>query len=239
MSDDDRRQDAGGTSDDSSGTTDERNEDALDFAEARPGPLAADEFREVLQRFDALGLTWTAERVPRMKPKEKRNREAFFSEELGEIQQKYPTFPRELAAVVLHALTGSQPPETLAGSVEDLPEKVAAVREFIVTTDYRAEFFFNYAVKVPHFLNVDWEVVIKAFEKNVDRVPGISYALLSLHFQDPERPNAEEGEEHTKTVAVDERLIDSIIETLNDVKSALGQTRTIAEAMDQRPEPED
>src|SRR5437867_3405664 len=72
--------------------------------EAAHGPLTSDEFRSVLEQTDALGLTWSADIPPRIKPKNGEKRDILLSEEYAKIQQKYPSFPRELGLVMFHAL---------------------------------------------------------------------------------------------------------------------------------------
>lgn len=196
-------------------------------------PLTSDEFRAALREVDALGLTWTADRIPRPTAKKPETEDALFSEELREIRQAYPSLPSELSLVVFRALTGGPVPLTLLGGKDELDKKVVAVNEILITGEYRSEFFFKYAIKVPYFLNVDWEVVVKAFEKNVKGVPGIPYALLSLHFRDPEAPDQQTRRRAT-TAAVDERLVDKLIASLQDVKMALEQARAFADAVSER-----
>lgn len=86
---------------------------------------------------------------------------------------------------------------------------------------------------MPYFLDVDWEVVVKAFEKNVKGMPGISYALLALHFRDPDAFERQ-TRRRTTTVAVDEQLVDTLIESLQEVKTALERARVFAEAVNEQ-----
>ncbi len=203
-------------------------DDADDIEER--GPLTSDEFRAALRTLDDIGVTWTADRVPHAVAKKPETKDALFSKEVEDIRRSYPDLPRELGLVVFHALTGTPVPLSLVGGKDELDKKVAVVNEVLITGEYRSEFFFKYAIKVPYFLNVDWEVVVKAFEKNVKGVPGIPYALLALHFRDPDTP--ERGIEHrTTTVAVDERLVDTLIGSLQEVKTALEQARVFADAV--------
>ncbi len=208
--------------------------------EEKRGPLSPDEFRSVLERIDALGLTWTADIPPLVKLKAGVSREAFASEEYELIKEEYPSFPRELSSVIFYALTGSKKVSARLGRQEDredIEQKVAAVKEVIINTEYRSEFFFKYAIKVPYFSDLDWEVVIKTHEKNVNQMPRIAYALLSLIFRQPVNtllPASvanDVAETETFTVAVDEYLVDKLIKALLDVKDALKQSRPIADSL--------
>ena len=199
--------------------------------------LTPDEFRFVLKRIDDLGLTWTADVPPLIKPKVGASRQGLFSEEYSRIKQDYPNFPRELTSVVFYALTGSGRASSRLGREEDLEQKVAAVQEYIINTEYRSEFFFKYAIKIPYFSDLDWEVVIKTHEKNVNQSPRIAYALLSFIFRQPVNPThpASIANEFTETemltVAVDEYLVDKLIKSLSEVKDALKESRGLTDSL--------
>lgn len=231
MSEDDPRKDTGDAPEESSSALEQQDGETTDYVGERNLPLTAHEFRDVLQQIDALGLTWTADLVPGLRPKGREGYEALLGREYKEIQRQYPHLPRELGLVVFHALTGRSVSSRLTDTEEDLAAKVAVVREILLTGDYRAEFFFKHAIKVPYFANVDWEVVIKAFEKNVKDMPAIPYALLSLHFYGANEFHQEEEERQTMTVAVDERLVDRLIKSLTEVKAALKRTRGFTDAV--------
>jgi len=200
-------------------------------------PLTPDEFRDALQKIDALGLSWTADLQPSIRAKTPDNEAALLSNEFLELQERYPSLPRELGSVVFHTLTGSKAPEVIVGNEEVLKQKVAAVHEFVITTDYRSEFFFKHAIKVPYFTDIDWEVVFKLGEKNVKGLPAISYALLSLLFHNPSVPGRRIAGHQTATVAVNEFLVNRLIEILSEVKNALESSRTIV--WDERSKPKD
>lgn len=221
----------------------ERNEDAPvtdtqdNEMRATRGPLSADEFSSILQRIDALGLTWTGDVPPKIKQKSAESTEAYSNDEFQEIRRNYPGFPRELARVILYALTGEQGASSSLGNKDDLEKKITAVRGLISNTEFRSEFFFKYAIKVPYFSEFDWEVVIKAFEKGVKDSPKIAYALLSLSFHPPVNPSvpfnvSERSEPKKFTVAVDEKLVDKLIRDLSEVKYALQKSTAIVERMD-------
>jgi hypothetical protein len=193
-------------------------------------PLAPDEFRAALERINALGLTWSADRIPLVKPKDSVSDEVLLSDEFEKIQRDYPYLPAEMNSIVFHTLTGSHAPAEIVGSQDYLEKKVAIVKDLLITPSYRSEFFFRHATKVPYLTDIDWEVVFKLGEKNVKDPPAISYALLSLKFLDPSRSSTR-PQERTFTVAIDDELADGLIEALNQVKDALEQAKPITEAM--------
>jgi hypothetical protein len=193
------------------------------------GPLGPEEFRAVLEKIDSLGLTWTADVPPLLRPRDlKFEKESFPAKEIIEIQNEYPDFPEELGHVIFYALTGSEVMRSTLGSSEDTESKVNIARELVIDRrpDFSSEFFFKYAIKVPYFVDLDWEVVVKAFERNVRDMPRIPYALLSLAFRQSMSPrlfgaDIESGRRRTLTVAVDSNLIDKLIASLTEAKDAL------------------
>jgi hypothetical protein len=199
--------------------------------EKRRGPLTSDEFTEAWHELRTLGITWTADIPPIPSFLKGYNRDAAFWKEYTELQKKFPTFPRELAIAVLHGLVKPQP-----GT--DLDEKVNIIRSDLLTHEYRSEFFFKYAIKVPYFEDVDWEVVIKAHERGVAAMPKIAYALLRLSFRAPDYTFSMEGvdednyqEPEVLTVAVNEELIDKLVERLLEARKALDKTQKVAESL--------
>lgn len=199
-------------------------------------PLTPEEFRSVLERISALGLTWTADLPPRIRLQSDDKPGILISEEYGKIQREYPSFPRELGLVVFYALTGSEMAAAFSGEEKtQLESKALAVRELLVTSEYKGEFFFKYAIKMPYLVDVDWEIVIKAFERNVREMPRIPYALLSLVFRQPTDPalpvSFDAADRETLTVAVNEHLVDTLLRTLEEVKSRLQKAQKIATLM--------
>jgi len=216
----------------------EDEEDDEDDDEEEPEPLAPDDFRGVLQRIDALGLTWTADRQPRVKAKDPQSEGVLFSEDFQDIQKNYPSLPRELGVVMSYALTGNK--VFVAGGIEVvggeefLEQKATIVRELLATPEYRSEFFFKHAIKVPYFESIDWEVVLKTYEKNVERPIGVPYALLLLTFHNT-NPNVGKIDEHRNvTVAADVNLVNKLIATLIEVKTALESTFELTGTPEQR-----
>jgi hypothetical protein len=199
-------------------------------------PLNAEEFQLVLQKLNELGVSWTADYPPRIKPP--KNPDKSFYEEFSKIQKEYPLFPHILGSVIFHALTGRVPSFPFVND-EELGKKALALNGFI-TDDFRSEFFFKYAIKVPYFENLDWEVVVKTYEKNVDHMPRIAYAILSLIFRKPvdsTRPLEDVTNEPNApdffTVAVNEYLVDRLLATLTDVKNALNKAQRVANVLDE------
>jgi hypothetical protein len=186
-------------------------------------PLTPDQFRDGLQRLKALGFEWTADQELSLRAKDDASENAFFSEEYRSVQADYPNLPPELSAVVFYALTGRPAPPPLVGGKDILEKKVEIVREIVIDADYSSEFFFKRATKVPYFSRIDWEVVIKTFERNVDGPLSVPYALLSLYLENPES-----DEDEGITVAANLELLDELIESLIEVKSALETTREVS-----------
>lgn len=198
---------------------------------AERGPLTVDEFRTVVNKLDEIGITWTADIPPLPTPKEKGNRSVFSNEQYIQLQTDYPKFPSELSAVIFHELMGSKIPQSVAGTEEDLKAK-ATILSDVLTQGYRTEFFFRYAIKVPYFEDVDWEVVIKAYERGVKNMPKTPYALLNLVLREPVDTSlaVEDGATQYRrpnfiTVAVDESLLDQLLVKLNETKKALGKAQ--------------
>jgi len=197
--------------------------------------LTPEELRTALQRLDALGLTWTADNVPAVKPKETGTDSPFFAEEFEKLREDYPSLPSELSVIIGHVLTGHEIPPNIVGSEDDLEKKSAIVREMLITPRYRSEFFFKHAIKVPYLIDIDWEVVLKLSERNVRDIPGVSYALLSLIFREP---SPTRNNRQTTTVAVDEYLVDRLLSIMSDVKDYLVRARQINDCLPERLEPE-
>jgi hypothetical protein len=203
------------------------------------GPFTADEFRKAWEKLRALGVTWTTDIPPVPSFLEDYERDATFWKKYEELQKEYPTFPRELGTAILHGLLKPQP-----GT--ELDEKVNIIRSDLLTHEYRSEFFFKYAIKVPYFEDVDWEVVIKAHERGVHAMPKIAYALLMLTFRNPvdstltvEDASEQYREPEFVTVAVNEELIDKLIETLAKARNALGKAQQLAESLTDLTQEED
>jgi hypothetical protein len=184
-------------------------------------PLTPAEFRTALRQVEALGLTWTADNIPKVRAKASGTDDPLFTEEFTELMHRYPYLPRELGTVVNSAITGvNVPPGTGIGSAEDLKEKVKIARELVINPDYKSEFYFKHSTKVPYLTDIDWEVDLKVAERSVKRPPGVSYALLSLVLNHPSIGGGPR-EHQAITVAVNHESVNKLIGILRDVKEAL------------------
>ena len=195
-------------------------------------PLTSDEFQKVFESIDALGLTWTADIWPQLKSKTGGGTDsALTSRELEALTAEYPHFPSELGSVVFYLLAGTKPPAEIVGSDEVLEQKAEFLRKALISPAYRSEFFFKHAIKVPYFADLDWEVVVKTFERGVKESPGIAYALLSLQFRHPvSDPRSRPRPPQNLTVAVNEQLVDQLMRYLYDLKLALQKTQSSFES---------
>lgn len=192
--------------------------------------LTLDQFNEAWTKLRQLGIGWTTDIPPNPTFKEGYERDQAFWKEYMELQKRFLNFPRELGTVVLHTLLHPH-----AG--HDLDKKAEIVRE-LLTQEYRSEFFFKYAIKVPYFEDIDWEVVIKAHERGVHAMPKIAYALLMLTFRNPvnttlsvEDAANEYREPEFITVAVNEELIDNLLEKLVTIRTSLEKAQKVAESI--------
>lgn len=205
-------------------------------------PLSTEEFRSVLEQINNLGFTWTADVPPSLRSKRlKSEEESFPAKVITEIQNKYPNFPDELGSVIFYTLTGSEVIRSIIGTADEADLKAQIVRELVINQrpDFTSEFFFKYAIKVPYFVDLDWEVVVKAFERNVRDMPRIPYALLSLAFRQSITPrfigtSTEAGRSRTFTVAVDSHLIDRLISSLTEAKDALKKAEGLVVSLNEK-----
>jgi hypothetical protein len=197
-------------------------------------PLTPEAFEKALSEVDALGLTWTADRSPIVKPKTAEAEGALIGERFEELQDRYPHLPFEVFLATSHYLTGSEAFAQVAGGEESLKRKAEIAARFIIDHDYRTEFFFRSAIKVPYLRDVDWEVVTKLYERGVRDKVNISYGLLALSFQDPFNTGKGRPPIRHFTVAVDEMLVNSLLEALTELKSRLVSARTETETLSQQ-----
>ena len=201
-------------------------------------PMTPEEFERALSEVDALGLTWTADRSPTIKPKTAESESALISGRFEEVQDRYPHLPFEVFLATSHYLTGTEVFAQVAGGEESLKRKAEIAARLIIDHDYRTEFFFRAAIKVPYLKDVDWEVVTKLYERGVKDKVNISYGLLALSLQDPF--NAGKGRPPIRhfTVAVDEKLMDHLLNVLTGLRSRLVDARKETEALNQQQSPE-
>jgi len=209
---------------------------AEDETEDRSEPkksLSVDEFRKAWNRASQLGLTWTTDVPPIPVLKTGHTPGPSFKKEYRALRKDFPNFPRELGTIVLHTLLHPH-------KHEGADEKVEIIKD-LLTQEYRSEFFFKYAIKVPYFEDIDWEVVIKTHERGVAKMPKIAYALLMLTFRNPvnstlsvEDAANEYREPEFITVAVNEELIDGLINKLTTTRNALEAAQALAGSIPER-----
>lgn len=196
-------------------------------------PLTPEEFREALTAIDKLGLTWTADMVPDLKAKTVEAEAALAGEELEALQGKYPHLPYEIHLAVTYALTGNKAGADAAGGLEWFDKKAETVNEVLIDNDYRSEFFFKYAIKIPYLKDIDWEVVFKVYERGITKPLGIPYGVLTLTLQDPFFTGRGSGARKT-TVAVDMALVNELLTILNEVKSNLESAKHLRDKLSEQ-----
>lgn len=213
--------------------------------EDRNEPLSADEFRDALDKLVDLGITWSPDipPVPIVADVAKWTESA--RKEYSDIQKKYPRFPRELGGVILHELLGHPQPVGLVGPKRELDQKRKLIAS-LLTQEYRSEFFFKFAIKLPYLEQLDWEVVVKAYERGVDKMPRVAYALLQIAMRGPldttqsiERGANSDRTLQVVTVAVNERLIDKLMNELALVKKQLEKAQRSAGSLTEPSLPEE
>jgi len=198
--------------------------------EEEDAPLTPEDFEEALKKVDALGYTFTAELFPSIVPKDKTT-SLISNDEFKELEEKYPTLPRELGIIVYSILTDGT---ALIGGIEGFEKKSDIVNKIILTDDFRAEFYFNHALKVPYLENIDWEVILKTHEHGVKGVVNVPYALLMLTFHNT-NPRIGKLDIHKNiTVAVNKLLIDKILATLTDVRISLEESEKMRDILNNK-----
>ncbi len=195
--------------------------------------IPVEEFKSVLQKIDQLGLCWTADVIPSVRVKDDVSSDPLSDPEFLELTQQYPHLPFELSSFTRALLTGKVRIGEAAANENEFYQKAAVVQEFVLSPRFKHEFFFKNSIKVPYFTDLDWEVVIKAYERNVDVRPDVVYGLISLAFikSDSSNPWNSRPPRQAVTVAVDEKLVDKIIESLTDLKKALQKARKDIESI--------
>jgi hypothetical protein len=189
-------------------------------------PLASADFVKALREVDKLGLTWTGDFYPDVRPKSSKYESALDTEGFAQIGSEYPQLPREVGYVVLHLLTGAS--ADVVGDEEALRAKSEAVKELLLTPSYRSEFFFNHLLKIPRLTDLVWEVVIKTSDQSIKEMAPTTYAVISL--QVASSTNDEEKSE-TLSFAVDELRAVQMIEMLSDVQVQIKRAEELAEKL--------
>ena len=187
-------------------------------------PLTPEEFEDGIRRIDSLGLTFSVDLFPSFVAKNESSSELINISEFEHLQEKYPTLPREVGFVTHNTLTGRTDALDLLGGIESFEKKSQLVKELVITDEYRAEFFFTHALKVPYFESIDWEVVLKTHEKGVKGTVSIPYALLLLTFHNTNPKLGDLDRHQNLTVAVNRDLIDKMLASLTEVRTALEES---------------
>lgn len=195
-------------------------------------PMTPEDFEKALRAVDNLGLAWTADIAPGVKAKTPDFEANLLSAEFEKIQNEYPRLPFEVYLATSFFLTGNDSYAEPAGGLESLKRKGEIAGEIIVTPDHRSAFFFRSAIKVPYLRDIDWEVVFKLHERGVKGIPGIAYGLLALSLQDPFHKGRARSSH--LTVAVDETLVNNLLEILTELKSRLAIARRQADILNKQ-----
>lgn len=191
-------------------------------------PLTVVEFKDALGQLESLGLTWSADSPPAVIPKDSESENSLGKEAFFLLQQEYPQLPREVSLTVTYVLTGNESFAEYVGGIDRLRKKAEIVKQSIITTDYRSEFFFKHSIKVPYLSDIDWEVVLKFSERSVAGCPAVSYGLLSLLLREPST-FGKTPHRRIVTVAVDEATIDRYITMFENIKESLQASRQITD----------
>jgi COMM domain-containing protein len=190
-------------------------------------PLSGDEFQNVFQIIEALDLTWTEDFPPLVKAKDPGKQSGATGKKLKEIFETYPTFPNELNVIIVHILLGAEASSDIVGTKKDLAKKVAAVSQSILTPSYRHEFFFK-RLRLPHFSDVDWDIEMKLFEREIESQPIMPYAIISIDIEESFR---EDEEIKTITFAADKKRIQKLVTLLEEAKANLEKAHRMIEVL--------
>ena len=200
-----------------------------------PPPLTPDQFESGLRRLDKLDLKFSVDLMPLILAKDESSPDLIGVNEFEELQAEYPNLPREVGLVVHNTLTGRKDALDILGGLENFLKKSALVKELVITNEYKSEFFFKHALKVPYFESIDWEVVVKTHEKGVEGIVSIPYALLMLTLHDTNHRSSSKSLLHQNiTVAVNLDLIAKLLGTLTKVKAALEESEKLRELIANR-----
>lgn len=195
-------------------------------------PLTPEQFEDGLRRIDSLGLAFTVDLYPGIVAKNESSPDLIDADELEDIKNKYPILPREIGFVAHSILTGRTDTLDLIGGSESFERKSQIVKELVLTEHYKADFFFQHSLKVPFFESIDWEVNFKTHERGVKGVVNIPHALLMLTFHNPNPRLGHLDAHQNVTVAVNRDLVDKLLATLAEVRTALDESFKIADFLE-------
>lgn len=208
----------------------EKIEEFEDDDEDTP-PLTPEEFEDGLRRLDALGLTFSVDLFPSIVAKNESSSDLINANEFESLQEKYPALPREVGFVAHNTLTGRDDALELLGGKESFEKKSQIVKELVLTDEYKSDFFFKHALKVPYLESIDWEVILKTHEKGVNGVVSVPYALLMLTFHNT-NPRVGQLDMHQNiTTAVNLDLIDKTLATFTKIRTALEESHKIRDIL--------
>lgn len=202
-------------------------------------PLTPEQFQDGLERLDKLGLTFSVDLSPSLKPKDESSPDIIDAEEFEDIQNKYPILPREVGLVAHNTITGNSHGIDLLGGQEFFEKKSEIVERLILTDKYREDFFFQHALKVPYFESIDWEINLKTHEKGVKNNISVPYALLMLSFHNTNPKLGRLDVHQNITVAANRTLIEKLLVNLTEAKLALEESERMREILNKAKSPKE
>ncbi len=194
-------------------------------------PLTPGRFEDGIKRLDALGLTFSVDLFPSIKPKNDSSPDIIDAEEFEDIQDSYPILPREVGLVAHNTITGNSHGLDLLGGREFFERKSEIVERLVLTSKYREDFFFQHALKVPYFESIDWEIILKTHENGVKNTVSVPYALLMLSFHNTNPKLGRLDVHQNITVAVNRGLLENLLATLTRAKIALEESEKMREVL--------
>jgi hypothetical protein len=194
-------------------------------------PLTPEQFEDGIKRLDALGLTFSVDLFPSLKPKDESSPDIIDAEEYQNIQDSYPILPREVGLAAHNTITGNSHGIDLLGGREFFERKSEIVERLILTDKYREDFFFQHALKVPYFESIDWEINLKTHENGVKSNVSVPYALLMLSFHNTNPKLGRLDVHQNITVAANRALIEKLLVSLTEAKLALEESEKMREIL--------
>ena len=194
-------------------------------------PLTPEQFENGVKRLDALGLTFSVDLFPRLKPKDDSSPDIIDAEEYESIQNSYPTLPREVGLVAHNTITGNSHGIDLLGGRDFFERKSEIVEKLVLTNKYREDFFFQHALKVPYFESIDWEINLKTHENGVKSNVSVPYALLMLSFHNTNPKLGRLDVHQNITVAANRAIIEKLLISLTEAKLALDESEKMRDVL--------
>jgi hypothetical protein len=194
----------------------------------KQSPLSIGDFSAVLQRVQELGVTFTPDVIPQLQKLP--SAPSDFQEQVAQLAEEYPTFLEEFGQAVRHALAGWS--TTKLGTPDQITAKARAI-EPLLSEDFRCEFFFRNATKLPRFEELDWEIVVKVGERGVSSVPGTMYAILKLGLTDEmDLVFAADGKRVRAMLAVLQNVLNTLERSKDHGPTIRSSTSPVAQAGD-------